>query len=333
MVLCKLIISKIMNRIVFLAFFMVNMNSYRLFRLIFILMFIEEERKLIRNTIFDSRTESRIHRYLSRRWKDRVEIFPHIPVRDVINIESQGISEAERESFLKKSNFDFVVTSIKDDEYGKPLLVIEFDGIGGGFSIHGEYISIRDTEDPYRKLKMDCKIRICEEAGLPLIVLSWDETAEIVLHEPFSIIDGIIGKVLWHDEFNRLFYGYNEELELALNQANSREEQQDIIDSFGAGCEIQAEINVNPIANKNSQLFAEIQNRKLIQRWGFQGEKDKESVGYTFFASLNDGQETRVAEKVMVRTVNCSKASSIEVAKDLAELKLWKRVLLEFKRI
>ncbi|MBN1227636.1 MAG: hypothetical protein JXA79_11645 [Deltaproteobacteria bacterium] len=95
--------------------------------------------------------------------------------------------------YLLKTEFDFVVCN----HFGVPILAVEFDGLGHGFSHDGAYVQITDTKDPYRKLKLDTKISACEECGLPVIVVSYPEAEKSFNPDcQITVLDAIIGEVL-----------------------------------------------------------------------------------------------------------------------------------------
>lgn len=102
--------------------------------------------------------------------------------------------------FLLKTTFD---CDIKTHE---SLLVIEFDGLTGGFSNEGKYfIKSTPENDPYRKLKMDTKLKACSAFHIPAIVVSYQECAVINESEHMIIIlDVIIADAIEKKTMNRL---------------------------------------------------------------------------------------------------------------------------------
>jgi hypothetical protein len=75
-------------------------------------------------------------------------------------------------------------------------LSIEFDGMGRGFSRNGEYMEISPSDDKYRKLKFDLKLKISTQTGYPYFIVSYKETENLEPGLNLTIVDGIIGKVL-----------------------------------------------------------------------------------------------------------------------------------------
>ena len=54
-----------------------------------------------------------------------------------------------------KTNVDYVLCT----KEGRPLLAIDFDGLGRGFDRYGTYVNVVETDDKYRKLKFDLKLK------------------------------------------------------------------------------------------------------------------------------------------------------------------------------
>jgi len=148
-------------------------------------------------SIFDSTSEKKIFSRLKTYWSKYVDIFTQIPVKSVIGYDQvkQFSNSDNALDFLLKTSFDFVICELGT---GIPILVIEFDGLSGGFSAEGIYF-IKDIpkNDSFRKLKMETKLTICERFNVPMIVVSYNESD--VLPESgdhISILDAIIGDSL-----------------------------------------------------------------------------------------------------------------------------------------
>jgi hypothetical protein len=143
-------------------------------------------------TIFDSETEHQLFDELEGRWSPRLRLIPQLPLSKLVEPEvSDGLSSWER-GFFYMTNVDY--TFCWPD--GQPWLSVEFDGIGHGFSRSGEYVPGRNC-DPGRAQKLAKKIRICEAAGYPLLVVSFDEIEDLdEVGEPLTMLDGIVGQLL-----------------------------------------------------------------------------------------------------------------------------------------
>ncbi len=101
----------------------------------------------LKERIFDSNEERKLFKHLNSMWKCHFNIYPQLPFSKIVDISSLKIEPKER-NFLFKTNVDYTICNKND----KPLMCIEFDGIGHGYSRFGKYVRSTDIEtDPYRK--------------------------------------------------------------------------------------------------------------------------------------------------------------------------------------
>ena len=230
----------------------------------------------MKTSIFDSESEKRIYNRLKTVWSKYVDIFPQIPVRNVIEYNDLikfGNNDKKTE-FLLKTSFDFVVCELNN---GKPILIIEFDGLSGGFSNEGKfYITHTDIIDQHRELKMSTKLKLCEYFNIPMVVVSYNESN--LLSESgdwISILDVIIGDAIekvrhFGESDNHLKilteafdYGGKESAEMALLEV-----------------EIMSELN-NPIKRKIRDITSK------FPRWPsqivFPREEDNYLIGDFYF--------------------------------------------------
>lgn len=105
--------------------------------------------------------EKRTHQILEQ-YSDHLRVFPKVRFFDVIDWNTRGITSREH-AYLEKTHFDFVIT--EPFTPFKPLFAVEFDGIGQ-YSAH---------IDPYRELKRDTKLRVCQQEDFPVLWIEWDE--------------------------------------------------------------------------------------------------------------------------------------------------------------
>jgi hypothetical protein len=148
----------------------------------------------MKKSIFDSKSEKVIFKRLKTLWSRYVDVFPQIPVRNVVDYnELENFDKNPKvKDYLLKTSFDFVVCEL---DTGVPILVIEFDGLSGGFSREGIfYIENEPKQDRHRKLKMDAKLRLCSQFHIPMIVLSYEECNLLTdSNDWITILDVIIG--------------------------------------------------------------------------------------------------------------------------------------------
>src|SRR5262249_25925168 len=129
------------------------------------------------------------------------------------------LSESERQ-FLFKTSVDYTLCT---KGVGKPLMSVEFDGLGHGFSRRGEYVQVVPASDPYRKLKLDLKLRVAKEVDYPLIVVSYDEKFPIGPSTSLTIVDGIIGNLMAHKDYRDKLPKVIEEHRLHVEQLPTEE--------------------------------------------------------------------------------------------------------------
>lgn len=151
----------------------------------------------MKKSIFDSKSEKVIFKRLKTLWSRYVDVFPQIPVRNVVDYnELENFDNNPKvKDYLLKTSFDFVVCEL---DTGIPILIIEFDGLSGGFSREGIfYIENTPKQDKYRKLKMDAKLRLCSQFQIPIIVLSYEECNLLTeSNDWITILDVIIGDAI-----------------------------------------------------------------------------------------------------------------------------------------
>lgn len=167
-------------------------------------------------SIFDSNIEKNIYKSLRTRWNKYVDLYPQIPIKNVLgfeDIKKLTISEKAK-NYLFKTSFDFVVCELNT---GKPILAIEFDGISGGFSRDGKfYVKSVPPNDQYRKLKMETKLTVCESLQFPIVVVSYQE-CELLKEseEMITILDIIIGDAIEKKEFLGNYSQYSQMISAA----------------------------------------------------------------------------------------------------------------------
>jgi hypothetical protein len=126
-----------------------------------------------RATIFDSTSERELFSAINASWEPDFKVYPHVSFANLIDLDPQVLDAAEL-SYLHRTTVDFVLTSAG----GQPLLGIEFDGLGHGYSRGSRYIQVvRSKRDLNRAWKLDLKLRIANAASFPFAVLSHDEKA------------------------------------------------------------------------------------------------------------------------------------------------------------
>lgn len=217
----------------------------------------------IKKYIFGSKSEYDLFRALQNRWSNIFDLWPSLPFSTIIalNKSEPSLSIKERE-FFYNTNIDYTLCTKK----GSPIISIEFDGLGKGFSRNGQYIQIEKSIDPYRKLKLDLKIKIAEKLCYPFFVISFEESNELSSDLSLTIVDGIIGQVLARKKFReaiKTLYYENQEMIDSLPPDAKQEYIQDLV----TGAEVITELEMDPIA----KLAAE-----------YESEAMKNAIGVTY---------------------------------------------------
>lgn len=197
----------------------------------------------ISKSIFDSNAEREAFLALESRWSPKVRPYPQLPLAKLIKLDKDDQLTPGQRQYFFATNVDYTFCV----DGGQPLFSVEFDGIGGGYSSNGKYHQARSTVDPYRRLKMDFKLRVSREVGYPLVVVSFDELQALDGKESLTILDGIVAQFVKHREESRLFEEMAEDQRQTIDQLSGTERDeylQDLVLQAG----VLAEIDHDPLA-------------------------------------------------------------------------------------
>lgn len=207
----------------------------------------------IKQSIFGSPTEYNLFKSLQNRWSHNFDLWPSLPFSCIVELAQSEPSLKDNErKFFFNTNIDYTLCT----KSGLPILSIEFDGMGNGFSRNGEYIQGKECKDLYRKLKLDLKIKISKKLSYPFYVISFDESKELAPDLSLTIVDGIIGQVLAKKDFResiKKLYDDNRETIESLPQYAQREYIQDLV----WDAETMAELQNDRIAKLAAQYQGE----------------------------------------------------------------------------
>ncbi|MEW6355072.1 MAG: DUF2726 domain-containing protein [Planctomycetota bacterium] len=281
--------------------------------------------------LFDSDSEKRAYTKVRTHWQKYLDVYPQVPVRKALGydkLKNLSISDQARE-YLLKTEFDFVVC----DRSASPILAVEFDGLGHGFSRHGKYIQVVKTEDPHRKLKLDAKINACECCGLPIVVVSYPEIEPADDPDcPVMVLDGVIGEVLASQKFQKLLRSNLDQLSEALENDPSGETAQ--LDLWGL--EILAD-EENPIRRRIQEMTRELPDaigrrihgeriHPLKDRPGYIGAR-QEIVGGIHISEQLSRRQVLLSYDAYVRTLNCPGCHAFCLANLLAQYGLARKAI------
>jgi hypothetical protein len=284
----------------------------------------------MRETIFGSKAEQTAYKRLTSVWSKYLEIYPQIPVRQVLGYNKlQQLPLAPKTiDYLLKTEFDFVVCEKRSSA---PLLAIEFDGIGHGFSRDGEYISrVVPINDPYRKLKLDSKLQACELSGVPLIVVSFPETE--LLEESGSaitVLDAIISEVQSSIGLQQLISSHRDAFTEAFNEDPTGEGAEQLLLEL----EVQSDLKNNPIRRRTREMFRKLPISGdymafLRDREGYIGIRRAICGGIQVSKKCSKHQ-ILLSTSVYVRDLNCPSCESVNLADCVAEYCLARKALRE----
>lgn len=278
------------------------------------------------SSIFDSESEKRAYSTVRTHWSRFLDIYPHIPVRNVLGynrLNDLAIKEKAKE-YLIKTEFDFVVC----DHSGSPVLAVEFDGLGHGFSRDGKYIQLDATADQHRQLKLDAKISACESCDVPIVVVSYPETQPGFDPDcPVTVLDAVIGEVLAARKRQGLVSSNLDNLGKALASDPSRE----TAETYLLEIEVLAE-QENPIRRRIKQMQTELpvsfglHIHPLRDRHGYVGARQTILGGIDLSGKLSR-QQVLLTCDAYVRTVNCSGCDAFDLANLLAEYGLARKAI------
>ena len=94
----------------------------------------------VKDSVFGSNSEKQGFRHLEGTWRGDYRVFPNLPLPMLFEAE-KGM---ESSNFFFKTSVDYVVCTRE----GRPLVAIDFDGLGQGFNRKDGYVQSLETEDP-----------------------------------------------------------------------------------------------------------------------------------------------------------------------------------------
>ncbi len=209
-----------------------------------------------RESIFDSGAEKYLFRELESRWTPKLRLFTQTPLRSLLEIGPAEVvrMKSRHKRYFRSASVDFTFIDVD----GKPLLSIEFDGIGGGFGHGRRYVPAHPTPDPHREWKMNFKLRATARAGYPLFIVSSEEFEPLTEKDSITIVDGIVGQLLSRQEGRMLLKEMLVEDDDQLRRL-SRSEAHERIQDLLLQAEVLSDLEHDPlaqaVAKEGSDLF------------------------------------------------------------------------------
>lgn len=143
----------------------------------------------VKKSVFGSKSEERGFRSIEHIWGEDYAIYPQFPWSGLFIPDPKW---KDTSNLFFKTSVDYVFC----EKGGRPLLAIDFDGMGRGFDRNGEYVQTEATSDPYRKAKFDYKLQCARNNGFPYYIVSSEEFARLGNDVQLTVVDGIIGSTL-----------------------------------------------------------------------------------------------------------------------------------------
>ena len=295
----------------------------------------------VRPTIFGGYNEKELFYSIDSLWQMQFSVYPQLPFCAVFNLDNLSLTQKEVD-FLRKTSIDYTLCT----KEGRPLLSIEFDGLGHGFSRNGEYIQIHPSKDKYRKLKLDLNLKIAHLEQFPFYVVSYDEKIQITDEIHLTVVDGIIGQTLKHRELPLIVKEWVDDEKEVLDNLSEYERHERIQDIV-IDAEVTAELNWDPIAKQCAELESELIRKGVYKGHGYEFISEPELPGFN--ANTFEGFEARaealkyiirwgckytvhtsfgdISETAWVRNFEGSGASPLIVAENIAGLLAYHRAL------
>ena len=196
----------------------------------------------VRKSVFGSRAEKAGFEALDHEWGEEYRLIPNLPFLMIFNPDST-IRDGH---FFFKTSVDYVLCARDDD---RPLVAVDFDGLGGGVSRNGTYVPVRVPKgDPWRKLKFDTKLQYAQRYGFPYHVVSYDEFESVGEGIKLNIVDAFIGAELSNIHFGKNIQGIVDEME----SQDGESVQNMIFDS-----EFEMDLRYDGVTAKISKLMTE----------------------------------------------------------------------------
>ena len=222
----------------------------------------------VKKSVFGSKSEERGFRSIEHTWGENYAIYPQFPWSGLFIPDPKW---KDTSNLFFKTSVDYVFC----EKGGRPLLAIDFDGMGRGFDRNGEYVQTEATSDPYRKAKFDYKLRYAKNNGFPYYIVSSEEFTRLGNDVQLTVVDGIIGSTLARQAFHERSESYVKEHVDALYKAMESDPStpesfkpvrqkiqfpmtQENIQGIVTGLEVECDAEFNPFFKMENQVQIKI---------------------------------------------------------------------------
>ena len=271
----------------------------------------------VKDSIFGSKSEERGFRSIEHTWGESYMLCPQVPLSALF---TPNPNWRDTGNYFFKTSVDYVLCT---DE-GRPLLAIDFDGLGGGFDRDGEYVQVEATKDRYRKRKYDIKLRFSKENDFPYHIVSSAEFNFLGNGVELTVVDGIIGTVIAQKHFRDRAPSFLEEHAEEINSHPSWYKSEFVQDLL-VGLEVDCDAEHNPIFRKMVEVMGQIEaisgSSSITGAWGYSMFEEPELPGFDWPPWENiEAFERRIEAWKKVEVLGCVVTISNTPVGEVSEL-------------
>ena len=204
----------------------------------------------VKKSIFGSNGEKRGFESIESMLGEEYRLLPQFPFSALFEPDDTVKTSND---FFYKTSIDYVLCTKR----GNPLLAIDFDGLGKGFSTGVQYVEVCKTSDQYRKWKFDYKLQYAMKNFFPYYVVASEEFEELDLDINLTIVDGLIGRELFKRDIRERIQSSLDANSDAIAGLNPTQQEQ-YIQQLVAVTEIESELENDPIVRKTAEVKCSI---------------------------------------------------------------------------
>lgn len=257
----------------------------------------------VKEHVFGSEKERRIWRKLSRRWGDSHTLYPNLPFLMVFDARTLVDITPQELGSLKKTSIDFTLCDAND----KALICIEFDGLQEGFNVGAKYRAAEPT-DPWRDTITSLKLKVAHREGFPYFVVGTEQFRDISEAVQLCVVDAIIGSVLAGQaigERAKTFTPADVGMTNREFEALSSSQQDELIQNWFIGVEVDADLTHNPIFAAQHDLSMSLRKRLgSVQR----------TISYVYQPSIDDAETPLNRARLMDKAIHVGSKCTVTTA-------------------
>ena len=144
----------------------------------------------VKKSIFGSNSEEKGFRSIEHAWGDDYRIVPQFMFSALFEIDDD--LKGGTSNLFFKTSVDYLLST----KNGRPLLAIDFDGLGMVLTETWITSALGKQTTPNRKAKFDFKIKYATRNAFPYYVVGFDEFRQIDEEFKLTVVDGLIGTEL-----------------------------------------------------------------------------------------------------------------------------------------